>query len=145
MHVRTDSPRLDFYGRKSRLRLIPKVLCGPSQRIIIGEYTNINGAMHPFFPTRFPLIVEVRELDTPDSSVINISLIRSVETKSPAISIYAIEYSKLPTAKQLDKLRRNWRLEFSEIPHFRPNIMDVFLFSYLNFEPELPHVSFLSP
>lgn len=145
MHVRTDSPRPDFYGRKARLSLIPEVLCGPLRKIIIGEYTNINGAMDPVFQRRVPLTVEVREFDTPDSSVINISMIRSVETKSPAISFYAIERSTLPTAEQLDKLRRNWLLEFSEIPHFRPNIMDIFLFSYLNFKPKLRYVSFLSP
>lgn len=145
MHVRTDFPRPDFYDRNSRLNLLPKVLCGPLRRIIIGDYTDINGAEHAVFPRRVPLIVQVQEFDTPDSNVINTSLIRSVGTKSSTILFYAIERSTLPTAMQLDEWGRNSLLEFSEIPHFRPYIMDSFLFSYLKVKPDLRYVSFPSP
>jgi hypothetical protein len=109
---------------------------------MIGDYMDINGAEHAVFPRRVPLTVQVREFDI---SAIDSSRISPWRDSRSAKFFYAIEPSSLPTAMQLDERGRKRLFEYSQIPHFRPYIMDYFLCSYLSVKPDLKYVSFLSP
>jgi hypothetical protein len=108
---------------------------------MIGERCTTNAADSALFPKRVPLMLQVLDDETCD---LNTTTLWSKGSKRSIAGSYAINPGKLPAALELDKWGRNLLLEYSELPDFRPNIMDKFLFAYLNAKPALPSVS-LSP
>jgi hypothetical protein len=108
---------------------------------MIGGRCTTNATDSALFPKRVPLMLQVLEDETCD---LNTTTLWSKGYKRPIAGSYAIDPETLPAALELDNWGRNLLLEYSELPDFRPNIMDKFLFAYLNTKPSLPSVS-LSP
>jgi hypothetical protein len=147
VHGSADFPRPDIYDTNDRLGLLPKTLRGSWRTIIIGDRVASNGiksSLRAFFPQKVPLTVQVREYETCD---IDSTIVWSEGSTRSAVTAYAIDTDerKLPTALQLDEWGRNLMLEYSEVPDFRPYVMDTFLFAYLNTKPSLRYVSLSSP
>jgi hypothetical protein len=102
----------------------------------------ISGTDHVFFPKKMPLTVRVREYETCE---IDTAMMWSEGSTRAAVASYAIDPTTYPTASDLDRWGRNLLLEYSELPGFRPYVLDEFLFAYLKIKPALPYVSLSSP
>jgi hypothetical protein len=100
-----------------------------------------NGTDSVLFPRKVPLKVQVLEHE---SFILNTTTIWPEGSMRSEVASYALDPRRLPTANELDEWGRNLLLEYSELPDFRPYIMDKFLFAYLNTRPHLPCVR-LSP
>jgi hypothetical protein len=145
VHDSSDFLRLDIYDTNGRLGLLPKTLHGSWRTIIIGDRVASNGtksSLRAFFPKKVPLTVQVREYESDD---IDSTIVWSEGSTRSAVTAYEINRSELPTAEQLDEWGRNLMLEYSEVPDFRPYVMDRFLFAYRNTKPDLRYVSLFSP
>jgi hypothetical protein len=93
------------------------------------------------FPKKVPLTLQVLEHET---CVLNAAILWSEGSTRSAVRSYAIDPTMLPTVFDLDEWGRNLLSKDSEIPDFRPKVIDKFLFAYLNTRPLLPSVSLSS-
>jgi hypothetical protein len=122
----------------SRLRSLPTTFHDSWRTIVIGERVTTNGTDSVLFPKNVSLTVRVWEYDTCD---LHNTIVWSEGSMRSTVTSYAIDPSSLPTASKLEEWGGNLLLEASELPGFRPYIMDKFLFAYRNAKPSLPYVS----